>query len=781
DWTAAAQYGPVRPEKKKGRRRRGGGDSACWRPSVRAARFVEQAGTASASEFACSTPSGTPPPLPRASPAGDAAEMHLTRDGSGSPAGEGRAGISGASPAALAPSALAPLRSGLAWWRPGGRAVLAALVSAALFFCVCSAQLRRLPSLSAAPPFPPPPPPPPGGTAVGNRAAAQGRGPGPSDAPRRPRPLSVFVGLPGPPPQALGPSGDAGGRGGGKAAARGALRPHNPQPSRPRPSARLVPAAAYPADAQFRSCKFLFPGVVGEQLTKGGMHFHQLALLARRLNRTLVLPNVADSRIESCLPYPFSTYFDVDALGGVVEWIDISEFVEILRDRFRNRPHGPGDLRGRLNAAAADHPPPQQHDLQQSLTTPPWVTAQYLVFSVRPLPPKADRRNPQGIKSLLQCYRESATNPTGAPANPLPFTRPTLNFFPPEYRRAGEADDARRFFVRAPRRAGEAEVWAAYARSVIATLQSLADVDVLGPYLFPADAETPLEYNPAFWARARRVASTYMARPFVAVHWRMETVDPRGMPACADMLARHLRKVKRELLQGREPGSDGVSVFLANDLPAPDEGGPVRPGATTFVNASSLYYAARRRLLDAVQGFATWRTLAAEDRRRAAEQNREPPDDEAPGEARGDAGALGILDKLVCSLADHFVAGPPGCSKGSSFTRQISTLRAGPPRWSPSDVRAADGRGGPGGRAGGGPPTRAAGAGLPGAQGPALSGRPAGGETRAPPAPRPPANIVDTWPPPSVGYVRQIAARYDVAFGDNAANLDDAAEWRGGP
>ncbi|KAG5458677.1 MAG: hypothetical protein BJ554DRAFT_1055 [Olpidium bornovanus] len=587
------------------------------------------------------------------------------------------------------------------------------------------------------------------------------------------------------------------------------------------PSSQATSMAAYPADLQYKTfrrkhrcwrepCRFLFPGVLGEQLTKASLHFYQLALLARRLNRTIVLPNVADSRIESCLLYPFTTYFDIGDLGDMVEWIEVTEFVEILRDRFRNRPYGPGDLRKRPNLrrrglvdsaipsralpgpkdiATTDDPTMLKYNLQQSLTNPPWITAQYLVFSVRSLSPEVDRHHPRGLRELLKCYREKMINPTGAPANPLPFTRPMLNFVPPENRVAGETDDTWRFAIRPRRHADEAEVWDAYARSVFATLESLADVDVLGvhytwrkPYLFPSVALTPLNYNPALWARARRVVTTYMARPFVAVHWRMETVDPRGMPACADTLAQHLRKVKKDLLEARRsapsansPGlsPEDISVFLANDLP-PNEGELLRHRATTFVNASRMYYAARQRLLDVEPAVTTWRGLSAEDRRRAAEEGRVVPD-EPTGEARGDTGILGIIDKLVCSLADHFVSGPPGCSKGSSFTEQIVALRSGRSRWLPPSFQGAGGLDGKDEEEANGGAARVVDTKRRGAQ---LEG-PLSNQDGEMPTLRFPANVSDIWPGPSVWYVRQVAAEYGVSVGDDAADLGDSSEWLG--
>jgi len=43
-------------------------------------------------------------------------------------------------------------------------------------------------------------------------------------------------------------------------------------------------------------------------------HLHQLGLLARALNRTLVLPNVNKARFGTCRRNPFEFYYEADTL-----------------------------------------------------------------------------------------------------------------------------------------------------------------------------------------------------------------------------------------------------------------------------------------------------------------------------------------------------------------------------------------------------------------------------------------------------------------------------------
>ncbi|MBW0560088.1 hypothetical protein O181_099803, partial [Austropuccinia psidii MF-1] len=65
-------------------------------------------------------------------------------------------------------------------------------------------------------------------------------------------------------------------------------------------------------------CSFLLIGFIGEQETKAQIHLHQLGLLALALNRILVLPQVKNSRMGSCLDYPFDLYYDHRSLKRLV-------------------------------------------------------------------------------------------------------------------------------------------------------------------------------------------------------------------------------------------------------------------------------------------------------------------------------------------------------------------------------------------------------------------------------------------------------------------------------
>ncbi|CAG8529620.1 9742_t:CDS:2 [Funneliformis caledonium] len=61
-------------------------------------------------------------------------------------------------------------------------------------------------------------------------------------------------------------------------------------------------------------CKFLFTYLQPEQETKANMHFRSFVKLAKALNRTMVLTNVGNSRINACQKFTFGFYYNVKAL-----------------------------------------------------------------------------------------------------------------------------------------------------------------------------------------------------------------------------------------------------------------------------------------------------------------------------------------------------------------------------------------------------------------------------------------------------------------------------------
>ncbi|QRV86751.1 O-FucT domain protein [Ceratobasidium sp. AG-Ba] len=63
-----------------------------------------------------------------------------------------------------------------------------------------------------------------------------------------------------------------------------------------------------------RPCQVTLVGTIGEQESKAQSHVQQIAVIARDLNRTLILPNMHKSRFGTCFHNRFDMYYDVGSL-----------------------------------------------------------------------------------------------------------------------------------------------------------------------------------------------------------------------------------------------------------------------------------------------------------------------------------------------------------------------------------------------------------------------------------------------------------------------------------
>ena len=76
--------------------------------------------------------------------------------------------------------------------------------------------------------------------------------------------------------------------------------------------------------------KFLVLAAIKEQLSKARLHLSETMALARLLNRTLILPQVAPAAdsIRYDNPLPACAYFDADRIGEMVPWVTQRYFLE---------------------------------------------------------------------------------------------------------------------------------------------------------------------------------------------------------------------------------------------------------------------------------------------------------------------------------------------------------------------------------------------------------------------------------------------------------------------
>jgi hypothetical protein len=78
------------------------------------------------------------------------------------------------------------------------------------------------------------------------------------------------------------------------------------------------------------------PLIIEYPESKAQMHFRQVAFLAGRLGRTIVLPNVHSSHLGACRKHPFSFYYSYEWLNKnkkFFNYITLDDFKQWARER----------------------------------------------------------------------------------------------------------------------------------------------------------------------------------------------------------------------------------------------------------------------------------------------------------------------------------------------------------------------------------------------------------------------------------------------------------------
>jgi hypothetical protein len=459
----------------------------------------------------------------------------------------------------------------------------------------------------------------------------------------------------------------------------------------PRPSPR--PGASIDAELCPESpsgCSFLLPGLIAEQESKAQIHLYQLGLLAMALNRTLVRPNVGSSRMGTCFGRPFDFYYASDALErhGIPS-IAYDDFLAWTNTRMP-RPHAQIVRMARTNAhypsgavevkGAADASTVSQEGDGLCLGQP----ISELVFGnwshVTVYPPRDWSHTHGGRRafgqSLIQTFSSGDVDRRSFRAEQSPQDR----------------DDGASDFPKP---------------DVLVFDFGLVHTFLDSGHL-PGGHRTVLPfahfaYSPALVALASHVAHTLS--PFVAVHWRQETMPTQSIPGCTQGLIDKLDQLAKDWPELR-------TVYLATDYPLEaidpqsrpsnlTAGSPPAHSGTFAHQLTETHHSSMRTLLSTFDGsqrdaeggeggqqqgrlsgelkLATYSRLvrSGELARSLPRALRQAFPEDAGGVdlAAIDAGLVGILDKMVAIEADVLLVGEAegdkACGKKSSFTRQI--------------------------------------------------------------------------------------------------------------
>ncbi|KAJ7016939.1 hypothetical protein C8F04DRAFT_1018378 [Mycena alexandri] len=450
-----------------------------------------------------------------------------------------------------------------------------------------------------------------------------------------------------------------------------------PEPRKPSgPPPAQAPDICGPGTA---ACRFLFPLRIGEQESKARIHFMELLQLAQRLNRILVLPNVGKSRMGACFKLDFEMYYDLERLEADLLTGPAGGVATMKLELFR-----------RWVDAQAPGPSAQLVFISAKLDANANVTTTFynddLSIRVGSLDSNSNSNTDlPGCFAKFNALRLTAHAPLhihlkrpAAPAHPIAASIIDALTRSDAHAAASPSSES------APD--PDVLVLTYDLRLPIFPLPSPPPSPPTHPPTHQPQSQLQLHYAPRLHALATLLAPP-PGTPYVAVHWRMESVAPALLPRCARALADTL-----DTLDTRSRwGSGGVStvrtVWWASDYPgglhrsgvsadgdgdgdaegSRSAGKGVKPKSGTFRSVGALHAEAVGILGDAL-GEGGWEVLELTDARLAG---LDLLDKGWGAEWLADAGVRAIVDKTIGMRATLFVSGAPGCARASSFTRQV--------------------------------------------------------------------------------------------------------------
>ena len=439
-------------------------------------------------------------------------------------------------------------------------------------------------------------------------------------------------------------------------------------------------------------CRVLLPGWIGEQESRAQQHVAQLGLLTSELNNrvghsftdqlpldtqntqnnsnqnsspyVLVLPNVYKSRMGSCFHHPFDSYYDTgqEALQtvGISRVVTFQAFQEWVASR-NNSPTAQIVMAEQIGKELTqDVVLPRKGMGAKGFQYPP---PEVVVGSI--LKPSEGKHN--------YCLLDKTPR--------LRFSKnlPPITLYPPPFPTKWHHDEATR---------------TAYGNAILDVFSSNPTVKKVMPDVFVVNWEIrwPVFDYTTNWVLAKgldgvlklmpkghlayherwiKVATNVVSRlgPFVAIHWRMETVPSIGLTLCTLSLISSLRSVLE-----RPENSDVRYVYLATDYPLE---GMDSPHSSTFHGVKSEHHDAIESFLDAFNPgdvLDRWKLTTLLGELREAKKHIPSGDGEDATQSdemlnnlldiqEMDYGLVGILDKMIATRADFFFSGREKCAR----------------------------------------------------------------------------------------------------------------------
>ncbi|KAF8635063.1 hypothetical protein AX15_000555 [Amanita polypyramis BW_CC] len=371
------------------------------------------------------------------------------------------------------------------------------------------------------------------------------------------------------------------------------------------------------------SCRFLLPYRIAEQESKARLHFSQLIFLAQALNRTLVLPNVGKGRMGLCFGWDFEVYYDLSSLedqgihfarlGVLKGWTDLRTSRRISTS-------------GQLLLLGEKQPE--------------------MVFS---------RSSTDFEVQVINDVANIDTGCFGSRFQNLDMTRHRAVSLNVIYSRKTRAMNMAQRLVEVMQNIIKGSQLITPDTITAKPTQKSPDILVLSWDLrhpvFPS-LGFDLRYSPQLVDLARDLSPS---GPYLAIHWRVETILPDILPQCAYALVDTLTSVLHE----PSLAGDIKSVWLASDMPfAPLLNAVSKSG--TLKELTSFHKEAAEIVHSAFQAggeLVNWSL-------QTLEQSLGPHYSNGYyAEWLGDFGTQGILDKIIAAQATLFIGGTKKCSR----------------------------------------------------------------------------------------------------------------------
>ncbi|KAF8972309.1 hypothetical protein BDZ97DRAFT_1913522 [Flammula alnicola] len=404
-----------------------------------------------------------------------------------------------------------------------------------------------------------------------------------------------------------------------------------------------------------RPCRFLLPLRVAEQESKARIHFTQIARLARELNRTLVLPNVGKSKVGACFKWRMSTYYDVTSLSDEADsqdwFVELESFRTWLNDYDRQ-----GQIKSQLVSIASALPAHTKFREGTVHSNPDISVLAYDAFGAweRDLPGCFSSKFQRLKLETLPVFM-STTSFTNRDGSIRPIGDSIVEAFSAVSSRIARKDPAS---YEIPVGVGGLN------HSLVSSSETQVMVlnwDLRHP-VFPASLPgQSLQYSKQMHDLATRHTPK---DPYLAVQWRMETVDPEVLNDCAHALVDVLSRI----LHDSALAANITTVWFAGDYPYPIVKRVASQRRPAVVAKSGTFRDFEIRHEEAIQilqnafdkqgELSAWRLTDFVDSLDMVTG--------AETDLMQDSGVFGILDKLVSIKANLFVSGASRCSRRRS-------------------------------------------------------------------------------------------------------------------